>query len=313
MDKNYLPIFFYAKITNLANILIHLHMLARFVNQKFFRKNIEELRNRYHYYPAPDDTPIVFGLKSSNHISLADLPAHFILIVLLNEDNRFFQHRGFNWPEIRRRITNYLSGVGVRGSGSSITQQLVRPLFNLRSSNILRKLVEASLALEMEQSFSKEEILELYLSSLFLGHTRIFGVTEFARRYFGKIPRDLSITESMYLAQIIRDPTRRQYRDLMNRPAPNFDYNLSFIKFRDFFLFYYSEFGAQPIESPRDLSSHDLIDRLKAYKPGGPIEIDRLIYTALENRALFSALELKKLIALFPIRSKEIIDSKSYV
>ncbi|MBT8096084.1 MAG: transglycosylase domain-containing protein, partial [Woeseia sp.] len=122
------------------------------------------------------------------------------------EDSRFFSHPGVDPIGILRAAVNYLSS-GSRGQGgSTITQQLARDYFLTRERLFTRKIREAFLAWKIEQEFSKEEIMALFLNKMFFGQ-RAYGVAAAAQVYFGKPLAGVSVAEAATLAGVLPAPS----------------------------------------------------------------------------------------------------------
>jgi penicillin-binding protein 1A len=127
--------------------------------------------------------------------------------VLASEDRNFFQHGGIDAMGIGRAVlTDLRHGKFVQGA-STITMQLARSLFLSREKTWRRKIEEALLAVELEKTYSKQQILTLYLNLLNLGHGN-YGIEAAARYYFGKPAKDLTLNEAATLAGIIPAPSR---------------------------------------------------------------------------------------------------------
>lgn len=136
------------------------------------------------------------------------------------EDKDFYKHGGFDIRGIIRSVVNNASGGGKQGA-STITQQLARNVIledNTRSgiAGYTRKLKEIILSIELERTYSKDEILNFYLNSIGYGGTA-YGVESASKRYFDKSAKDLSIEEAAYIASI------PQYPSLYDRNSPSFD------------------------------------------------------------------------------------------
>ena len=124
------------------------------------------------------------------------------------EDKKFYQHSGIDYVGIARAILNNLKNIGKgrRPAGAStITQQVAKNFLLSSEVSYLRKIKEALLAWKMEQAFSKDHILELYLNEIFLGN-RSYGVAAAALNYFGKPLEKLSVEEVAYLAALPKGP-----------------------------------------------------------------------------------------------------------
>jgi 1A family penicillin-binding protein len=125
--------------------------------------------------------------------------------VLAIEDDRFYQHSGIRFDTlVRAALTNFQEGRTVQG-GSTVTQQLVKNLFLTPERSLDRKVAEAVLALRLEQVFTKDDILEMYLNQVYWGHGA-YGIETAARTYFNKPASDLDLAESTLLAGMLRAP-----------------------------------------------------------------------------------------------------------
>jgi penicillin-binding protein 1A len=129
--------------------------------------------------------------------------------IIATEDPRFFEHRGVDmWGILRAMKDNIQSGRLLRRpqGGSTITQQLVRNLFLYSQQTVGRKLKEMYLAVEVEKSYSKEKILEMYCNQFYLNHG-VYGVETASNFYFGKPVSDLDLEEAAMIAGILRGPS----------------------------------------------------------------------------------------------------------
>jgi penicillin-binding protein 1A len=154
-----------------------------------------------------------YGEQKRTPVAYADVPPLLIKAVLATEDEHFFEHPGIDYRGVIRGFIAEL-GIGPEVGGSTITQQVPRTLdvmkragLNSGFDRIVAKYKEWILAYRMEQEFTKEEILELYLNTSFFGQ-RSFGVATAAQTYFGKPLGELSIAETALLAGIPQRPTQ---------------------------------------------------------------------------------------------------------
>jgi len=139
-------------------------------------------------------------------VPLSAMPQVLRDAVLAAEDERFYEHHGIDDRGIvRALLANLLNGQTVQG-GSTITQQLVRNAYpDLRDRSLVRKVKEASLAAQLEERMSKDQILEAYLNRVYFG-AGYYGVEAASRGYFGRHVRDLSLAQAATLAGVIREP-----------------------------------------------------------------------------------------------------------
>ncbi len=148
------------------------------------------------------------GKEDREIISLDEVSTSLKQALLASEDRAFYKHGGINFFSIFRAcLINLKSGRIVQG-GSTLTQQLVKNLFfslkDWKTSG--RKIKELFLTLEIERKYNKDQILELYLNSVFWGKNS-YGVQRASQRYFGKDARELNIAESAYLVSLLSSPS----------------------------------------------------------------------------------------------------------
>jgi penicillin-binding protein 1A len=136
---------------------------------------------------------------------LEQMPLHLLQATVAIEDRPFFRHRGLDPKGIIRAALVNLRAGRIKQGASTITQQVVRLVWLSRERTWTRKLREAILALQVERSFTKQEILEIYLNEVFYGHGA-YGVKAAAKLYFGKEPKDLTLAECALLAGLPRWP-----------------------------------------------------------------------------------------------------------
>jgi len=137
-------------------------------------------------------------------VKLNEFPEHVKYSVLAIEDQGFYEHAGFSPIGIGRALFNNLFSDSTQG-GSTITQQYVKNAYLTQEQTIIRKLKELVLAVKLETLASKDEILQNYLNTAYMGRSS-YGFEAAAQAYFGKSVRDLSVSESAVLAAILRSP-----------------------------------------------------------------------------------------------------------
>src|SRR4029450_4019409 len=146
------------------------------------------------------------GVFKGDKLSPQDIPANLSRAIIAIEDRHFYEHGGFYLPSmVRAAIRNIVFG-SVREGGSTITQQLARMTYLSPERTIKRKIQEAILAMWMERTLGKEEILSRYLNTAYFG-AGVYGVDAAAKRYFGKTAKKLSLSESAMLAGLVRAPS----------------------------------------------------------------------------------------------------------
>jgi penicillin-binding protein 1A len=148
-------------------------------------------------------------------VRLEDIPEHVILAFVAGEDDNFFEHSGIDWQSILRAAIADLQAREIVQGGSTITQQTVKSLLLTPEKRFDRKIKEMILARRLEQEFTKDEILTLYLNQIYFGGGA-WGISEAARTYFGKSVGELTISEGAMLAGLPKAPSR-------NSPLGNYD------------------------------------------------------------------------------------------
>jgi len=158
------------------------------------------------------DGKVYSRMQGENRVTvkLTEVSPNFIKALLAREDSRFYQHRGIDPVGILRAIFRNITHHSAKEGASTITQQLARNSYPERlgqRKSLHRKLLEAFVALRIEQNYSKDEILESYVNRIYLG-SEVYGVETASQRYFGKRAADLTLGEASMIAGIIRAPTR---------------------------------------------------------------------------------------------------------
>lgn len=145
-------------------------------------------------------------INSTNYVKLQDIPESMQQAVVAVEDRKFYNHWGFDMEGIFRASLVNLQYGQVKEGASTITQQLVKNLFLSQEQTMGRKAEEFVLAMDMELNYSKDEILELYLNTIYFG-SGYYGIKEASEGYFGKEPAMLALPESAMLAGIPNAPS----------------------------------------------------------------------------------------------------------
>ena len=140
-------------------------------------------------------------------IPLSDVPPRLVKAFVAAEDSRFFQHQGVDPMGILRAALKNIEAGTIKQGGSTITQQVTRSFLLTPERSYIRKIKEVILSYRIEQAFSKEEILFLYLNQIYLGHGA-YGVQAAAENYFGKPVQELNLAECAILAGLPQAPSR---------------------------------------------------------------------------------------------------------
>lgn len=145
--------------------------------------------------------------QKGTYVELNQVSDHFIDAVIATEDQRFFEHNGFDWIGIGRAGFSYvLSGFSTDGGGgSTLTQQLAKNAYLTQKQTFIRKFQELFLAREIEKHYSKQDILTMYVNHAYFGNG-VWGVEDASRKYFGKTAKELLRQEAALLAGMLKGP-----------------------------------------------------------------------------------------------------------
>ena len=163
-------------------------MYAGALKEMPLEEKIEEIREQ------PDYTP------------LSRLPKTYQNAVVAAEDHRFYQHPGIDVIAIGRAMKNNILAGSLREGGSTITQQLAKNLYFTQEKKFTRKAAEVFMALKLEKEYTKEEILELYVNTIYFGDG-YYGIKAASEGYFGKDPSCLNNYECTMLAGLPNAPS----------------------------------------------------------------------------------------------------------
>jgi len=148
----------------------------------------------------------VYGEKRRQPLKIDEYPEQVIQAFLAAEDDRFYQHPGVDYQGLMRAAWELITTGEIRSGGSTITMQLARNFFLSSEKKYVRKLREIFLALQIEHQLNKDEILELYLNKIFLGH-RAHGVGAAANVYYGLDVEELNIAQIAMIAGLPKAPS----------------------------------------------------------------------------------------------------------
>jgi len=148
-----------------------------------------------------------YGQVHGQPVEVRKLPQYLPRAFLAIEDTRFYSHPGVDVFGILRAAYRNLSAGAVREGGSTITQQLAKNLFLTRARTLRRKIQETLLAIWLEQRFSKDQILSIYLNRVYFGGGA-YGVDAAARRYFDRPAATVTLFQAAVLAGLVKAPSR---------------------------------------------------------------------------------------------------------
>ena len=151
------------------------------------------------------------GIEKRKKVSYDDLPQILIDAIVATEDSRYFQHNGFDLPRFAKasfgQVISKLTHRGDPGGGSTLSMQVVKNNFTDVEQTIKRKFTDIYLAIfKLEKNYSKEEILEYYVNTPFLGNGS-YGVEQACQSYFGKSVSDINLAEAAIIAGLFQAPS----------------------------------------------------------------------------------------------------------
>lgn len=158
---------------------------------------------------ARDGTTLLYEIHGDQRrtvIELTDIPRFAIDATIAVEDRDFYKHKGFSTRGILRAIFRDVTSGGSSEGGSTITQQFVKNAILTNQKTVTRKLRELVLSYELEQRFTKDQILKLYFNEIPYG-SNAYGIEAASRTFFGKSARDLDLAEAALLAALPKAPT----------------------------------------------------------------------------------------------------------
>ncbi len=148
-----------------------------------------------------------------------NLPKNLINAFISIEDKRFYKHNGIDFRGLFRATFNNIKSFSFKEGASTISQQLIKNTHLSNEKTIKRKLAEMKLAIQLEKKYSKEQILEMYLNTIYFGEN-CFGITKASSFYFDKMPKQLNLDECAMLAGLVKAPSN--YSPLNNFEKCNY-------------------------------------------------------------------------------------------
>lgn len=170
------------------------------------------------YSSVLHDEPLATKIENirsdENYVKIADLPDNYLNAVVSVEDRRFYKHGAIDPISIGRAIYTNIKERDLVEGGSTLTQQLAKNLYFTYKAEISRKAAELFMAFTIEDNYSKDEILELYVNTCYFGDG-YYGIREASLGYFNKEPKDMNLNESSLIAGV---PNAPSIYGLNNRP-----------------------------------------------------------------------------------------------
>lgn len=144
--------------------------------------------------------------NDENYVQIADISKQYQDAVIAVEDHRFRKHNGIDIIALGRAVINNIKEFSLVEGGSTITQQLAKNMYFSQKKEFTRKVAEVFMAFDLEKNYNKDEILGLYLNTIYFGDG-YYGIRSASLGYFDKEPKDLTLYESTILAGIPNAPS----------------------------------------------------------------------------------------------------------
>ena len=180
-------------------ILITLSILALLIGQgyKMYKEAISTM---------PLSQKVENIRLQKDYTNLSEIPKIYTIAVISVEDHRFEKHHGIDVIAISRAAFNDIRTMSFVEGGSTITQQLAKNMYFTQEKKITRKIAEVFMSYEIEKNYSKDEILELYVNTIYYGNN-YYNIKSASLGYFDKLPKDLNSSECTMLAGIPNAPS----------------------------------------------------------------------------------------------------------
>ncbi len=160
----------------------------------------------YEFYDDNEQILQTSNLKNqNNNVKIEDLNKHTINAFIAIEDRKFYTHKGFDVKRMVGATLNNVKSLKLKEGASTISQQLIKNTHLNNKKTIKRKLYELKITTELEKKYTKEQILEKYLNTIYFG-SGAYGINNASLLYFNKSAKDLTLNESCILAGLIKSP-----------------------------------------------------------------------------------------------------------
>ncbi|MBP7230358.1 MAG: PBP1A family penicillin-binding protein [Syntrophaceae bacterium] len=212
-------------------------------------------------YDENDELIDEFFLEDRKLVNISDVPKIAQYAFVAAEDSRFYQHQGVDFRSIFRAFFKNVEAGKIVQGGSTITQQVAKLMYLTPERKYIRKFKEAILSYRIDRYLTKDEILNLYLNQIYLGHGA-YGIEAASLGYFGKSAKELTLPEAAMLAGLPKAPTTYSPFQYLDRAKQRQIYVLTRMKEEGFIS---AEQMTQAIEAPVKLRPVKPKDKVAAY------------------------------------------------
>ncbi|MGX7030750.1 transglycosylase domain-containing protein [Vagococcus zengguangii] len=180
---------------------VYLFVLAKSQNVGMLKAGLQQ---KTVVYDQSDQEAGTLGQKGT-FVTIDEISPYVIDALVSTEDRRFYTHRGYDLKGIARAVVGKLTTGRITGGGSTITQQLAKNAYLNLDQTLTRKAKELFLSIEIEKTYSKDEILEMYLNNVYMANG-VKGIEDASHRYFGKTAAELTVDEAAVLVGMLKGP-----------------------------------------------------------------------------------------------------------
>lgn len=188
------------KLIIIVILIVTLFLLTTtFLGYAFYKKTVSKM---------PITAKITEVRNEFTYVKKEQLPQYYLDAVIAVEDRRFYSHGPVDYIGIARAIISNIENKSIQEGGSTITQQVAKNLYYIdnNKNSFIRKIAEIFTAIDLEKSYQKDEILELYVNIIFFGNG-YYGIKEATEGYLKKEPEDINLSEATMLAGIPNAPS----------------------------------------------------------------------------------------------------------
>lgn len=199
-------IFFSIMVVNATEEVRKVESLEKIMNDRIDVHHIHLPTNSYIYAHDGQMVSEIYRDEYRIYLPYEQIPDKVVNAFLAIEDQRFFEHKGYDMPAIVRALIANAKSDSIQQGASTITQQVVKNLFLTQEQTYNRKLAELLYAYQLEETYPKEKIFELYFNSIYF-HNSIYGFETASQYYFQKPSHKLSLAEVAFLSAIPNNPS----------------------------------------------------------------------------------------------------------
>lgn len=210
--------------------------------------------------------------NTSSNVTIESLNEYTINAFVAKEDKRFFSHHGYDIIRMMGALKNNIKSKEVVEGGSTITQQLVKNTHTSGERTLKRKLNELKIATELEDNYSKNEILEMYLNKIYFGNN-CYGINEASKYYFNKSAANLSLAESAILSGLISAPSVYNPKTNLNQSKKMGKMVLSLMQKQGYITKEEQQTAEKEIDELKPSQTSDYVNQYLAYASKEALEI----------------------------------------